>query len=187
MSFIPQSKSNESTYMQWYIIHTICYVSPIEVTSEEDASSIYTPFHIVSFLNPTLIIFLNNNMTCHLIINHTILMGTLIMLGLLQMLHNLDNKSNFNPPSINHPKYSALWTTTTTCLSNFSGSITDVWASTMTPPFVFPSISYHALLSAHNAFNWGLIFHLTTTKKKAMTMIAHLRIDVYRDNEEDLM
>jgi len=39
----------ESTYMQWYITHTIRYVSPIEATSEEDVSSFCTPFHIVIF------------------------------------------------------------------------------------------------------------------------------------------
>jgi len=40
---------NESTYMQWYITHTIHYVSPIEVTSEDDVSSIVPHFILLFF------------------------------------------------------------------------------------------------------------------------------------------
>jgi len=42
---------DNSTYMQWYITHTIRYILPIEITSEDDVSSIYTSFYIVIFLN----------------------------------------------------------------------------------------------------------------------------------------
>jgi len=39
---------DESTYMQWYITHTICYISLID-TCEDDVSSILYPFDIVIF------------------------------------------------------------------------------------------------------------------------------------------
>ena len=84
------------------------------------------------------------------------------MLGLLQMLHNLNNKLNINPPPIKHHKYSTLWSTTT--VSNFpiskchqltsifhrreiffSRSIADVWYLIVTPPSAFlPVLTMHS-------------------------------------------
>jgi len=41
---------DKSTYMQWYIKHTICYILPIESSSNDDISSITKLFIILHSL-----------------------------------------------------------------------------------------------------------------------------------------